>query len=200
MYTPRSWNNYDWLFDTSLPDQVVMEMNQNTHSYLHELEAEYYGSVAEGAANKDRGALPVFHLMDESMRAQILILVGGTPNLHPGNVGMAAMQRYLRLYWTEFHPAFPLLHRPTFFPSIQMVMLVAIVLAIGASYSDAESGHFAMAVYDKVKGWILNVRARYLAGDGMLINAVGGVFDTQPERYHPTAHSFDGRVWKDEIH
>jgi hypothetical protein len=163
IYTPRSWDNYDWLFDTSLPDQVVMmEMNQNTHLYLNELEAQYYGGIAEGAANKDRGSQPVFHPMDESMRSQILLLVGDTPNIHSGDIGLAALQQYLRLYWTDFHPAFPLLHMPTFVPSIQRVMLVAIVLAIGASYADAESGHFAMAVYDKVKGWILNVRAQGL--------------------------------------
>jgi hypothetical protein len=160
MYATRPWDNYGWLFDDSFPDQLVMELNQNQVTYLHPLEAQHYGNAGEASSNKGSsgGLTPAFHPMDETMRSQVLMLVGDAPNLHSGNVGMAAMQRYLRLYWTEFHPMFPLLHRPTFVPSIQMVMLVAIVLAIGASFADPDASNFAMTVYDKVKGWILNVR------------------------------------------
>jgi len=157
---PRSWDNYDWLFDAGYPDQVVMEMNQNQVAYLHPLEIQYYGNVGEGSTIKgvSGGTPPFYHPLDEAVLSHVLLLVGDMPNLHPGNVGMVAMQRYLRLYWTDFHPLFPLLHRATFVPSVQMVMLVAIVLAIGSSCADPDSSHFAMAVYDKVRGWILNVR------------------------------------------
>ena len=156
-----AWENYGWLFDDSLPDQLVMELNHNSQmTYLHPLEAQYYGNAIDAASSGKGGSSNRFHPLDEAMRSQVLILVGDAPNLHSGNVGMAAMQRYLRLYWTEFHPAFPLLHRPTFVPAMQMVMVVAIVLAIGASFADPDASSFAMAVYDKVKGWILNVRKR----------------------------------------
>jgi len=158
----RSWDNYDWLFDAGYPDQVVMEMNQNQVAYLHPLEIQYYANMGDAPGVKGGSGVtpPFYHPLDEPVLSHVLLLVGDTPNLHPGNVGMAAMQRYLRLYWTDFHPLFPLLHRATFVPSVQMVMLVAIVLAIGSSFADPEASHFSMAVYDKVRGWILNVRRR----------------------------------------
>ena len=137
---------------------MVMELNHNSQiTYLHPLEAQHYGNTIDASSGKG-GSNNRFHPLDEAMRSQVLILVGDAPNLHSGNVGMTAMQRYLRLYWTEFHPTFPLLHRPTFVPAMQMVMMVAIALAIGASFADPDASNFAMAVYDKVKGWILNVR------------------------------------------
>ena len=44
-------------------------------------------------------------------------------------------------------------------------MLTAIVVALGASFGDEEAHHFGVALYDKVKGLILNVRhTSYLEG------------------------------------
>jgi hypothetical protein len=178
LYTSRLWENYDWLLDAMLPDQVVMEMNQNQVTYIHPLEVQHYRNMGNLSANQGKATdHPVFHSIDEATASQIFLLVGNAPNVHAGNASIISMQRYLKLYWTEFHPWFPLLHRPTFLPSMQLVMMVAIVLAIGASFSEPEANPFAMAIYDRVKEWIFNVRNCATEGTFLLTAAVRGHVD-----------------------
>lgn len=163
-----TWENYAWLFDDSTSqDQTLIEMNQNQDSslpYLNPLETTHYQNVAMNCGdpaygNVKNGPTIAFHPIDERVRSQILMLLGNVPNLHASNcVSVSSMQYYLRNYWTKFHPIFPVLHRPTFVPSLQLVMLVAIVIALGASFADEEAHQFGMVLYDKVKGLILNVR------------------------------------------
>jgi len=172
-----TWENYAWLFDDSTPqDQALIDMNRNQESlhYLNPLETSHYRNLAihgsgggNSSSSSDRTAYEnvksesalAFHPIDERMRSQILMMLGNVPNLHSSAYANASsMQYYLRLYWTKFHPIYPVLHRPTFLPGMQLVMLVAIVIAIGASFADDEAHQFGMALYDKVKGLILNVR------------------------------------------
>lgn len=163
-----TWENYAWLFDdsTSQDQTLIEEMNQNQDSglpYLNPLETTHYQNVAMNCdpaySNVKNGATIAFHPIDERMRSQILMLLGNVPNLHTSNSAtVSSMQYYLRNYWTKFHPLFPVLHRPTFVPSLQLVMLVAIVIALGASFADEEAHQFGMVLYDKVKGLVLNVR------------------------------------------
>ena len=97
------------------------------------------------------------------MKAEILNLLGSVPNIQASNfASMNAMQHYLRLYWNNFHPLYPILHRPSFMPGLSMVCLVAIVIAIGASFADNEAHQFAMALYDKIKAVLINVRQLFL--------------------------------------
>lgn len=171
-----TWENYAWLFDDSTPqDQALIDMNRNQESlhYLNPLETTHYRNLAihgggggSGNNSSDRTAYEnvksestlAFHPIDDRMRSQILMMLGNVPNLHSSAyASTSSMQYYLRLYWTKFHPIYPVLHRPTFLPGMQLVMLVAIVIAIGASFADDEAHQFGMALYDKVKGLILNV-------------------------------------------
>ena len=172
-----TWENYAWLFDDSTPqDQALIDMDRNQESlhYLNPLETSHYRNLAihgggggNSSSSSDRTAYEnvksesalAFHPIDERMRSQILMMLGNVPNLHSSAyANVSSMQYYLRLYWTKFHPIYPVLHRPTFLPGMQLVMLVAIVIAIGASFADDEAHQFGMALYDKVKGLILNVR------------------------------------------
>lgn len=143
-----------------------MDHNQDDHTqyYMDQQEATYYQEAGSGydvpknqtegieGPNKD------FHPLDEEMMDNVLFLLGDTPIVDIEAASAVSMQSYLRLYWTQFHPMYPLLHRPTFFPSVQMNngLLVAMMLAIGASYSGREANNFAMELHDKVRGCIVN--------------------------------------------
>lgn len=166
-----TWENYAWLFDDSTSqDQSLIEMNPNQDSglpYLNPLETTHYQNVAmncDPAFQNVKNSATSFHPIDERMRSQVLMLLGNMPSLHTSNcTSVSSMQHYLRNYWTKFHPLFPVLHRPTFVPSLQLAMLVAIVVALGASFSTDEDHQFGMMLYDKVKGLILNVRSLFLS-------------------------------------
>ncbi|KAI5795164.1 hypothetical protein EDC01DRAFT_74640 [Geopyxis carbonaria] len=172
MYTRMrtlTWDNYIWLFDDNPSDAEVITMNHNQDpalAYIHPLEASHCRSAGllYDPSNNMKGATPVFHPLDDYMVTQVAVLLRDA-SLHPGYVSGASMQRYLLNYWTKFHPIFPILHRPTFFPAIRppsmrismrMAMLVTIVLAIGASYEDNEACNFGWAAHEKVKGFIMN--------------------------------------------
>ena len=158
-------NNINWLFDDTAEKSMMDVIH--TVNYIHPLEMAYNRSIAHPPQDITRPLPPpgvrdntlLFHLMDENLRNEILMLLGGASNLQSSRVtSLSSMQHYLRLYWNNFHVLYPVLHRPSFVPGLSMVYLVAIVIAIGASYTDSETHQFAMALYDKVKAMLINVR------------------------------------------
>jgi hypothetical protein len=151
LYEPRPWDSHGWLFEETPSDQLLMGYSQN-QTYPHPLEVSHFSIIGD---NKRSSHQPIFHPLGE-IRAQIMNMLSDT-HIHPATVGEAAMQRYLHLYWTEFHPMFPLLHKPTFIREMKASMLMAIILAIGASYADPDANNLSMALYDKVKTYIMNV-------------------------------------------
>ncbi|KAF8471156.1 fungal-specific transcription factor domain-containing protein [Kalaharituber pfeilii] len=164
-------NNINWLFDDTAEKPRMDEIH--TVNYIHPLEMAYNRSIAHPLPDISsippppgvRGNTIIFHPMDDNMRNEILLLVGGGPNLQNSSfASLSSMQRYLRIYWNNFHVLYPVLHRPSFVPGLSMVCLAAIVIAIGASYTDGEAHEFAMAIYDKVKALLINSNDYATAG------------------------------------
>lgn len=169
LYTPRSTpvaENYDSLFDMRTPDQVIMKQNQeqdSTMGYLDTREVNYYGETGSGydvPKNQTKmivGPNKEYHPLGLSMLDNVLMLAEVMPQ-----GSLDSIHDYLDLYWTQFHPTYPLLHRPTFVPSLQAqgnnLLLVSIMLAIGASFSPLEEGReFGQRLYEKVRGCVINV-------------------------------------------
>lgn len=161
-----SWDsNINWLLDDTAEKQVMDGIH--TVNYIHPLEMAYNRSIAHPAPDITSVPPPpgvrdntiIFHPMDENMRQEILLLLGGVPTLQTSSfASLSSMQHYLRLYWNNFHVLYPVLHRPSFVPGLSLVCLAAIVIAIGASYTDADAHEFAMALYGKVRTLLINVR------------------------------------------
>lgn len=156
-----SWDsNIDWLMDDTVENSMIDEFRTE-----HPWDMAYNHLIAHTPIETPTPNPPssrdniVFHPMDENMRQEILLLFGGGSKLQASSFSsLNSMQHYLQLYWNNFHVPYPVLHRPSFVPGLSLVYLVAIVVAIGASYTTASDGYqFSMALYNKVRAILISV-------------------------------------------
>ncbi|WWC96211.1 hypothetical protein V866_003078 [Kwoniella sp. B9012] len=65
---------------------------------------------------------------------------------------------FVDLYFENFHPLFPIVHRPTFFKGDTPAVLLLSVAAIGATYANKEFGPLAVALCELVRRMIAWMR------------------------------------------
>lgn len=158
-----SWDsNIDWLMDGTVENSMIDEFC--TVNYMQPLDIAYNCLIAhpplEISNSNPSGTRDnlIFHPMDENMRQEILLLLGGGSKLQTSNfASLNSMQHYLQLYWNSFHVRYPVLHRPSFVPGLSLVYLAAIVVAIGASYATSDGYRFSMALYKEIRAVLINV-------------------------------------------
>ena len=160
---PASWDsNIDWLMDGTAENSMIDDC---TVDYMHPLDMAYNRLIAHPPLEISDSLHPpvardniIFHPMDENMRQEILLLLGGGSKLQTRSfASLSSMQHYLQLYWNNFHARYPVLHRPSFVLGLSLVYLAAIVVAIGASYTASDGYRFSMALYNKVRVFLINV-------------------------------------------
>lgn len=158
------WDNYAWMFDKLQPDHEVHQFNTaaDINSFVHPLEVQHHQSISltYNTSNDLKTSAPMFHRLTDAVLESLGAIFGNAPEIHEGNANPDALDQYLSNFWVIMHPMFPLLHRGTFRPEDQLNYLVAIVIALGASYGDQEARNFAQVVYHRVRRWILKVRFR----------------------------------------
>lgn len=156
------WDNYKWMFDQVQPYHQVIQFNEaaKCNNGIHPLEIQHHQSISltYNPTNDLKSPPPMFHRLTDPVIANLNLIFGDTSEIHEGNANPEALDQYLSNYWVISHPLFPLLHRGTFYPEKQSNMhLVAIVLALGASYGNQQARVFGYAVFRRVKYWILRV-------------------------------------------
>ncbi|KAK9476225.1 fungal-specific transcription factor domain-containing protein [Lipomyces japonicus] len=68
---------------------------------------------------------------------------------------LVSMKTYLNLYWEHFDTLYPILHRPTFDPSVTEPALLVSIVTIGMAYSpDREISNLAIAIHRKFRNII----------------------------------------------
>ncbi|WWC62694.1 uncharacterized protein I303_105291 [Kwoniella dejecticola CBS 10117] len=68
------------------------------------------------------------------------------------------MSDFVDLYFENFHPLFPIVHKPTFFNGDTPAVLLLSVAAIGATYANKEFGPLAVALCELVRRMIAWMR------------------------------------------
>ncbi|TGZ80630.1 hypothetical protein EX30DRAFT_364305 [Ascodesmis nigricans] len=156
-----SWDNYRWLLDQSPPDDVLASLNNAAKSVVasmvHPLESAHYVAMSQehGIDDYYYASSPFFHTIEGNQRGRLFQIFGQSPCVVAENSSPDHFTKYLSTYWKTFHSLMPFLHRATFIPQRQPDYLVAMVLAMGASYGNAEEKRFAYAVHEIVRRWIL---------------------------------------------
>lgn len=154
--------NYGWLLDEQQQQQSGKGLGIEHLSAVAEQTRFSYSPPPDcSAANPtmvNRGFFVFQHPIDDKARHNVLGIINN-PTFASRDVGsMQAMQGYLLSYWKNFHGSFPILHRPTFVPSEQLSCLIAMVVAVGASYSDDQGArNFAMTIFERVRDYVLTV-------------------------------------------
>jgi hypothetical protein len=163
---PSSIETYGWLLDEQQPGKglgiqmnhlaPMPERSRISNSYSPPPSAP--DCTPSNPTMENRGFFQFQHPIDEKARSNVLGIINN-PTFANRDVGsMPAMQGYLASYWKSFHNTFPILHRPTFVPSEQLSCLIAMVVAVGASYSEDQGARtLAMTIYERVRDYVLTV-------------------------------------------
>ncbi|KAK9464840.1 fungal-specific transcription factor domain-containing protein [Lipomyces arxii] len=113
-----------------------------------------------------------YESINDQVRSEMLALLELPYERHPyAEVDItkfpdrATLDSFLRLYFEDFHPILPLIHRPTFRLATCPAILLATMISIGASYSDMEVAHqFADTLSELCKRtlqWMGNYDSNY---------------------------------------
>jgi len=73
-------------------------------------------------------------------------------------MGMSANQQYINMYWRNFHPAFPVLHKLTYQRKLPSPLLQAAIIAVGTHYStEPHADSDARVMHEKCNQLLANV-------------------------------------------
>ncbi|RPA80466.1 hypothetical protein BJ508DRAFT_129738 [Ascobolus immersus RN42] len=161
---PSSMETYGWLLDEQQPgkglgiqmDHLAPMQERSRVASSYSPPPAHPDCTPSNPTMENRGFFQFQHPIDEKARANVLGIVNN-PTFGSRDVGsMPAMQGYLASYWKNFHNSYPVLHRPTFVPSEQLSCLIAMVVAVGASYSDDHAArNLALTIYERVRDYVL---------------------------------------------
>src|SRR5690606_7431033 len=165
---PSSIEAYGWLLDEQQPGKGLgIQMNHLAPMPERSRISSSYSPpppvvsdcTPSNPTMENRGFFQFQHPIDEKARNNVLGIINN-PTFANKDVGsMPAMQGYLASYWKSFHSSYPILHRPTFVPSEQLSCLIAMVVAVGASFSEDQAArNLAMTIYERVRDYVLTVK------------------------------------------
>ncbi|OAL25026.1 hypothetical protein AYO22_04903 [Fonsecaea multimorphosa] len=122
------------------------------------------GEVPVGARPKSVPPRKKLPELDEGSRSRILKLIDETQPTTVDNMvittssnllSAASLQRYSNLFFTKFNVSYPLIHLPTFDPSLTDALLLIAILSIGATYDGKDSHQMAIDIHNVLRPRII---------------------------------------------
>lgn len=89
-----------------------------------------------------------------TVHARMIEVLKPIAEITPDNpyFSLQAMKQYLNLYWVHFDALYPILHRPTFDPSVMEPALLIAIVTIGMAYStDRDASSLAIVIHKKFR-------------------------------------------------
>ncbi|KAK7204176.1 fungal-specific transcription factor domain-containing protein [Myxozyma melibiosi] len=143
--------------------QSAERMYDTGHGASHDLTARAYSS---SASLSQIATAPLAMAEKSSVTLEDALLDTQMPG--PGHIGPVpfiskhartvpvtandTMKQYLNLYWVHFDALYPILHRPTFDPSVMEPALLIAIVTIGMAYStDREASTLAIVIHKKFR-------------------------------------------------
>ncbi|KAJ5257237.1 hypothetical protein N7478_013341 [Penicillium angulare] len=134
-------HNAEEVLTNVLPDLVEMDWMSGS-SYLGSNPPQRLPRLSEDART---GILSIVIQTDP-------MGIDGQPmTLHSPLLTLGALQNYSDLFFTRFNVTYPLIHQPTFNPSMVDPILLASIIFMGATYSSREAHQLAVGVHDKLR-------------------------------------------------
>lgn len=126
----------------------------------------YTLKILDDDNDKISHSIPSFFYPDHESKYQILPqiyqqLVSYIPNL--SNISIPELQDSLKSYWLNFHPQYPILHKPSFNVNNQPIILLLSLLMMGASYIKSENRKNVSDVICEPLRWIIFSHEDFLA-------------------------------------
>lgn len=112
-----------------------------------------------GQFTRPKNALVADHVfIDDKTQSRIMAVMKDVPNVDPNSPYFApeSLSRYLDLYWSNFDPLYPMIHKPTFKATETCAELLICMIIVGMAYSnDSGSYDLAVTILQKVRIAIL---------------------------------------------
>ena len=161
-YTPPPGHDSPFQDTTSTFPECSPVFPFPAHSFEHiSVEAQYPGTGwmnNNGRISSDEhSCLP---RIGETARTGILSLVSQLQPLMAGGVpidisspllSLSSLQDFCDLFFVKFNTPYPLIHQPTFRPDGVDPLLLATILAMGATYSTKEAHQLAVGIHDSLR-------------------------------------------------
>lgn len=113
-----------------------------------------YGQLA-----RSKNALAAAHVfIDDETQRRIMAVMKDVPNVDASSPYFSpeSLSRYLDLYWSNFDPLYPMIHKPTFKATETCAELLICMIIVGMAYSnDSGSYDLAVTILQKVRIAIL---------------------------------------------